>query len=123
MKYAGREAFRAMYLQITKSGVKKIMRPKDGEEVVFRLNQPGSRAKTVKGRIDTFQQHGLTLIFTIQFPEGFYRFIVGNQHQVWGENEFIEYCSRNGRPPFSVYHNESKTDWPEKPIMDGDWLD
>ena len=59
MKYAGREAFRAIDLQITKSGVKKIMRPKDGEEVVFRLNQPGSRAKTVKGRIATFQQHGL----------------------------------------------------------------
>ena len=124
MKYAGRGAFRAMHLRITRGGFNKIFyhgkRPK--QEVTFRLSTSGGTGKTVKGTIFTFQQHGSAIIFTIQFPDGFYRFIVGNGHEVWGENEFTEYCSRNGKPPFSQYW-EGKPNWPEKPNIDGDWLD
>lgn len=123
MKYAGRAAFRTMHLSITRGGFKKIFgveRPK--QEVTFRLSTSGGTGKTVKGTIFTFQQHGSAIIFTIQFPDGFYRFIVGNGHEVWGENEFTEYCSRNGKPPFSQYWG-GKPNWPEKPNIDGDWLD
>ena len=113
-----------MHLRITEGGMKKIFGVnKEKKEVAFRLStHSSSRAKTVKGVISTFQQHGSTLIFTIQFPEGFYRFIVGNGHEVWGESEFMEYCSRNGSPPIYAPW-EGKPNWPEKPNIAGDWLD
>ena len=124
MKYAGREAFRTMHLRITPGGMNKIFGRNKGpkQEVTFRLSSASTPGKTVKGAISTFQQHGMTIIFTIQFPDGFYRFIVGNMHEVWGENEFMEYCSRNGRPPFTIFGLD-EPNWPEKPNIAGDWLD
>ena len=130
MKYGGRAAFRWFGMStgmIGKTAYRKILK-NIGKEVSFRITPAtGLSGKTVKGDIFCIQEHNRAMIITIKFQDGFYRFMVAptsyyRGHSIIGETELAEAISRGNKLMNDFNHESHSNDWPNKPVIPGNWL-
>jgi len=130
MKYGGRAVFRGVGMSpgmIGKTAYRKILN-NIGKEVSFRITPAtGLSGKTIKGDIFCVQEHNRAMIITIKFQDGFYRFMVAptsyyRGHSIIGETELAEAISRGSKLMNDFNHESHSNDWPNKPVIPGNWL-